>query len=752
MNTLEHSDELYRAVVEAVAEGIWILDANEVTTFVNPQLAALLGYEPAELVGKPPHLFIDEKSVELAGAELERLRQGIPVRSEITFRHKDGAPIETAISSRPLHDADGRYAGAVGLITDITEQRRARLELEDSELRFRNLVERLPVTSYISDKERKPTYASPQMEALVGYTPAEFLENPFIWKERLHAEDRDRVLAAVAESVRSGNAFCEIFRVLKKDGRTVHLQDETHPIRDSNGQLLYWQGIVFDVTERVEAEEALRRSEQFLRTMYDNEPECVKLVGLDGALLEMNAAGLAMIEAESLAEVRGQRIFPLIAPEHRSSFVAFHKRVCSGEHGTLEFELIGLKGTRRWMEMTSAPLRDESGEIVAALSVTRDATARRGLEDQLRQGQKMEAIGRIAGGVAHDFNNLLTAIIGSSEAIAARGGEAAEEAADILHAADRAGELVRQLLAFSRQQILETKVLDLNEVVRGTERILSRTIGDHIDLVLELSDELRPVWADAGQLQQVVLNLAVNARDAMPAGGKITLETKNVEVGDDEPIQSGTYVQLIVSDTGEGMTREVREQIFDPFFTTKPAGEGTGLGLATVYGIVNQSGGHVLAYSQPDLGSRFKVYLPATDRKAPTPEPATTDAPTRPATETVLLVEDETVVRRLVREILERDGYTVLEAEDPEHALATAREPGDIHLLLTDVVMPRMSGPEIARAVGGIRDDVKVLYMSGHSDLAVVKRGLLEPGTAFIQKPFRARELTDKVRLLLAHG
>jgi two-component system, cell cycle sensor histidine kinase and response regulator CckA len=752
VNTLEHSAELYRAIVETAGEGIWVVDENDRTTFVNPQLAKLLGYEPEEIVGQRPQSFVDDHWVEDAGAELGRLRRGIPVRAECPFRSKDGTLVETLLSCRPVHDADERYVGAVLLVTAITEQRNAQRALEVSELRFRNLIERLPVATYVSDRQRQPIYASPQIETLMGFTAEEFLDNPFIWKELLHGEDRERVLAAVAESARSVTAFCEVFRVLKKNGQTIHVQDETHPIHDANGQLVYWQGIVFDVTKRVEAEEALRRSEQFLRTMYDNEPECVKLVARDGALLEMNAAGLAMIEADSLAAVRGERIFQLIAPEHRAAFVALHERVCAGEHGTLEFELIGLKGTRRWMETTSAPLRDESGEIVAALSVTRDATARRGLEEQLRQGQKMEAIGRIAGGVAHDFNNLLTAIIGSSEAIAARGGEAAEEAAEILPAADHASELVCQLLAFSRQQILETKVLDLNEVVRETERILSRTIGDNIDLELKLSDELRPVWADAGQLQQVVLNLAVNARDAMPAGGMITLETQNVVFGDDAPIEAGTYVLLTVSDTGEGMTPEVREQIFDPFFTTKPAGQGTGLGLATVHGIVNQSGGHVTAYSRPDLGSIFKVYLPASNRELPKPEPAPSDAAATPATETVLLVEDQTVIRKLVREILERDGYTVLEAENPEQALTTAERPGDIHLLLTDVVMPRMSGPEIARALGGVRADLKVLYMSGHSDLAVVQRGLLEPGTAFIQKPFRARELTDKVRLLLERG
>ena len=750
MTTSEHSAQLYRAIVETANEGIWVVDANERTTFVNPQLAELLGYEAEDIVGQMPYAFMDDDWVERAGTELERLRQGVPARFDFTFRRNDGSPIDTSLSSRPLHDVDGRYAGAVVLVTDVTEQRRAQRTLEDSELRFRTLVERLPGTMYIKDVDRKLTYISPQISELLGVPHEEWeARDADLWMELLHPDDRHEVLERIERSQREGTPFSHTFRFVTPDRRTVWVQDDTYPISDAAGNFSYWQGLVTDVTARVEAEGALRRSEHFLRTMYDNEPECVKLIARDGGLLEMNAAGLAMIEADSLAEVRGQRVVNLIAPEHRRAFVALHERVCAGEHGTLEFELIGLKGTRRWMDTTSAPLRDDSGEIVAALSVTRDVTSRRVLEEQLRQGQKMEAIGRIAGGVAHDFNNLLTAIIGSSEAIVARGGEVADEAAEILRAADRATALVRQLLAFSRRQILEPKVLDLNEVVHETELILSRTIGEHIEIVTQLSGDLRLVRADAGQLQQVILNLAVNARDAMPTGGVITLETKNVVLGDDRQVPAGSYVQLTVSDTGEGMTQDVREQIFDPFFTTKPAGEGTGLGLATVHGIVNQSGGHIVAYSEPQLGTSLKVYLPASDQDAPRSEPASTDAPVTPASETVLLVEDETVVRRLVREILERDGYTVLEAETPEEALAASGGPEDIDLLLTDVVMPRMSGPEIARALGEVRDELKVLYMSGYSDAAVVQRGLLEPGTAFIQKPFRARELTAKVRSLL---
>jgi two-component system cell cycle sensor histidine kinase/response regulator CckA len=504
-----------------------------------------------------------------------------------------------------------------------------------------------------------------------------------------------------------------------------------------------------DVTPLHSVQVELERRERLLSTVVDNQPECVKLVDRDGTLLDMNAAGLEMIEADSIEQVRGEQVFNLIAPEYREAFRALHDKVFRGEGATLEFELIGLKGTRRAMETTAAPLRDDAGEIVAHLAVTHDVTARRRLEAQLRQATKMEAIGRLAGGVAHDFNNLLMAIMGYAESIESAGGETAAEAREVLRAADRAADLVRQLLAFSRRQILAPKVLDLNEAVREVEKMVSRTIGEDIDVVANLAPDLRNVKADAGQLQQVILNLAVNARDAMPAGGVLSFETRNVVLGDDGPVRAGSYVQLTVTDTGEGMTPDVRTHIFDPFFTTKPAGEGTGLGLATVYGIVDQSGGHVVVYSEPDLGTSFKVYLPASDEPAAQVPDEVAPAPSRPASETVLLVEDEAVVRGLVREILERDGYSVLEAAGPEEALAASKDDRHIHLLLTDVVMPRMSGPEIARSVGAVRDGLKVLYMSGYSDAAVVQRGLLEPGTAFIQKPFRAQELTQKVRSLL---
>jgi two-component system cell cycle sensor histidine kinase/response regulator CckA len=600
---------------------------------------------------------------------------------------------------------------------------------------------------WVVDANERTWLVNPKVTELLGFDEAEMLgRSPFAFMDEGDLE----VAATHFERLRQGAAQQFDFQFRRKDGTTIRTAMSTSPLINEDGRYIGSLAMLTDLTERLEAEEALRHSERTLRTTFDNEPDCVKLVARDGSLLEMNAAGLAIIEADSLDQVRGASVLELVAPEHREAFKQLHERVFRGERCTLEFDVIGLKGTRRSMETTAAPLPDDSGKIIAHLAVTRDVTARRELEEQLRQSQKMESLGRIAGGVAHDFNNLLTAIIGYSEAIERRGGEAEADAQEILRAADRAGDLVRQLLAFSRRQILEQRVLDLNVVVRDAVQMLRRTLGEHIDVVAALDDDLRPVRADPGQLQQVVVNLAVNARDAMPAGGVLTLETRNVLLGDDAPVPAGAYVQLIVADTGAGMTEDVLEHAFEPFFTTKSAGEGTGLGLATVHGIISQSGGTVFVESKPELGTSFKVFLPASEEPVAVDEaPAPAHSPQREAYETVLLVEDEAVVRGLVREILERDGYTVVEAADPEQALAVSRDDVGIDLLVTDVVMPRMSGPEIARALSVVRGDLKVLYMSGYSDAVVVKQGLLEPGTAFIQKPFRAQELTDKVRTLL---
>ena len=399
---------------------------------------------------------------------------------------------------------------------------------------------------------------------------------------------------------------------------------------------------------------------------------------------------------------------------------------------------------------------ERTAQLVAAnQDLEREVAERKSAEEQLRQAQKMEAVGKLAGGVAHDFNNLLTAINGHSDMAMRRlqqDDPLYDKLEKIKKAGERAASLTHQLLAFSRKQILQPKVLDLNQVVFEMNKMLQPLIGEDIDLFTKLKPDLGMVKADPGQLEQVLMNLSVNARDAMPMGGKLTIETANVYLDEEYAghhfaISPGWYVMLAVSDSGSGMDAETREQIFDPFFTTKEVGKGTGLGLSTVYGIVKQSGGNIWVYSELGRGTTFKVYLPCVDRSAEEPELTANYNTSSGGNETVLLVEDEEMVREMAKEILEESGYQVLEAKHGHEALLIAEQyRGHIHLMLSDVVMPQMSGRELAEHFAPLRKDMKVLYMSGYTDDAIVHHGVLDEGTAFIEKPFTPNALAHKVR------
>lgn len=411
------------------------------------------------------------------------------------------------------------------------------------------------------------------------------------------------------------------------------------------------------------------------------------------------------------------------------------------------------------IEGTINPILDERGEIAGFLSIHRDVTMRKQLEVQYRHAQKMEAVGRLAGGIAHDFNNLLTVINGYSQMVLEqlRPDHPMHSQVDkIQKAGERAATMTRQLLAFSRQQVLAPQVLDLNKVVAGIDKMLGRLIGEDIELVMACSAGLWYVKADPGQIDQVIMNLAVNARDAMPHGGRLTIETANVTLGEGEfgwrpVIEPGPYAMLAISDTGCGMTAEVKGRIFEPFFTTKEYGKGTGLGLSTVYGIVKQSGGYIFADSEPGKGTTFRIYLPpiasAEENRVEKTEPSLRAAG---GSETVLVVEDNEAVRSYVRSVLETQGYALMEADGSEAAVQlTEKHAGPIHLLLTDVVMPRMSGPELAARLRPQHPEAKVLYMSGYTDKAIVDHGVLDPGICFLQKPFVPETLLQKVREVL---
>jgi PAS domain S-box-containing protein len=511
-------------------------------------------------------------------------------------------------------------------------------------------------------------------------------------------------------------------------------------------------------------ERALRESDAKLRALIEHIPLVTYMDAPDGRTeyISPQIEGLLGYPVEQWLENR-DFYSEILHPDDRDRVLTevAHSRD-RGEPFQLEYRMLAKDGHAVSVLDGTVLVRDENGEPLYRhgffLDLTRQKEAEKQtsrLEEELRQAQKMEAVGQLAGGIAHDFNNLLMAIGGYSDVARSKvdGDPALETAIDeIKSASDRAAGLTRQLLAFSRKQILRPQVVDLNEVVSGMDGMLRRLIGEDLDIVTELSPEAGRVRADPGQLEQVILNLVVNARDAMPDGGRLTIETALVsvdgfEIGRESPLQRGSYAMLAVSDTGAGMDEETRKRIFDPFFTTKEPGKGTGLGLSTVYGIVNQSGGSIFVYSEPGQGTTFKVYLPQTG--AVEMEPAAV-ADGRGGSETVLLVEDEDIVRRLVQEMLEAQGYRVLAAGDPEEALELSTAHKDrIDLLITDVVMPNMSGRELAVRLHVDRPEMKILYISGYTDRAIVHHGVLAQGTVFLQKPFTGEDLARKVRAVL---
>ena len=508
--------------------------------------------------------------------------------------------------------------------------------------------------------------------------------------------------------------------------------------------------------EQRRALKALEASERRLRAVIDHEPECVKLMDADGHILEMNTAGLRMIEADDLPSVVGRCVFPLVAPEHRDAFVELTRGAWRGEPGTLEFEATGLKGTRRRLHTKAAPMEIEGRTVV--LGITRDITEQRLMERKIQTLEKFEAIGKLAGGIAHDFNNILGAVMGWAEL----GSEAAaehpairEHFRQIQDQASRAASLTRQLLAFARRQIIEPRALDLNHAIKEVTALLRNLIGERVELQLKLDPQAAVVRADPAQVEQVLMNLCVNARDAMPDGGTLTITTELFTV--DATYQQvhsyaklGAYVRLCVADTGVGMDAETLKHIFEPFFTTKDAAHGTGLGLPTVYGIVHQHDGFVNVYSEPGHGSIFRVYWPAIDA----PAAATRKDPQatlQRGTETILVAEDHEGLRRTAVASLEMLGYKTVLAVDGEKALELLHEsPHAVDLLLLDVVMPKKNGPEVYALAKKIRPDVPVIFSTGYGAESTLLKDLIEKeNVAVLQKPYSLFLLGERIREVL---
>jgi two-component system, cell cycle sensor histidine kinase and response regulator CckA len=551
-------------------------------------------------------------------------------------------------------------------------------------------------------------------------------------------------------------------RLRRKDGSEVWVLETVSLVEGNSEHPEVLEGTLIDISAQKHVEEALRRSEQLHRNIFGFAPIGIYQSRRDGSLITANpklAEILGYDSPEELLRVNFGEVYANAAERER--LLARH-----GEAGTaqrIELEWKRKDGTRIWVDVNVHSIRDERGEplfegfVQDTTERHRGEDERHALEQQLAQSQKIEAVGQLAGGIAHDFNNLLTAITGYTELLLsslAADDPLRSHAEQVRRSAQRAASLTQQLLAFSRRQVLEPKTLNLNEVISGIEEMLRRLIGEHIELRTRRAPDLWPVRADPGQLEQAIMNLVVNARDAMPGGGRLSIETGNAELdpayaGAHMPIEPGDYAMVAVTDSGTGMTPEVRGRLFEPFFTTKGQGKGTGLGLSTTYGIVKQSGGYIWCYSEPGKGTTFKIYLPRADVDA-VPAPPTSPipaAPLLPVHETILLVEDEPEVRSLVQRLLKMQGYSVVAAANPEEALAIIRDfKGQIDLMVTDVVMPGMSGRQLAERLAKILPNLKVLFVSGYTDDAIVHHGILDPGTAFLQKPFTPQALARKVR------
>ena len=737
------AEHCFRAVFESAVDGIIIMDDEARFLEVNPAACALFGVSREGLLDRRLPDFVRDRAC-FESSWAASLRDGF-VKVQGAIVRPDGGTREVEFAAT----ASFRPGRHLCVLRDVTESRRADQALRESKERYRVLFERNPQAIVVADAESlKVLAANNAALAQYGYTREEFLQLSI--KDLHPPEDVPALVERLSD--RTAPLAQGSWRHVRKDGTLIDVEVAAHPLMW--GDRPAWHGVITDVTARKRAEADLRLRERVIEGMSQG-LLIADATRPDRPVIYVNR-GFERITGYAAAEMLGRNPRVLQGPEtDPASAQKIKAALAAGEPTSVEILNYRKDGTTYWNQLSITPIRDENGRLTHFVGLQSDITGRRRLEDQLRQSQKMEAVGTLAGGVAHDFNNMLMVVNGYSEQVARRlapDDPLRAKVEEIRRAGERATALTGQLLAFSRKQVLAPRVLDLNTAIRGLEKMLRRLIGEHIDMVVVPGRALGRVKTDPGQIEQVVMNLAVNARDAMPNGGGIRLETENVEVGPAEAraqvgLLPGRYVLLTVADSGTGIDAATLPHIFEPFFTTKAAGKGTGLGLSTVYGIVKQSGGYVGVTSTPGLGTTFRVYLPATEEPLAA-GPGETSAPHAAAAGTVLVAEDDPTVRGLVCSSLADAGYTVLEARHAGEAVELCdRYKDGIDLLLTDLVMPQMTGRDLARRVVAMRPAIRTLYMSGYAEPELLE-GLAEGD--FLAKPFTTDTLTNRVRDILA--
>jgi two-component system, cell cycle sensor histidine kinase and response regulator CckA len=768
---LRKREERYRNILDSMEEAYFEVDLRGNLTFFNTTAVKRLGYTNEEVMGMSFRKFVDKENGEKVFVAFQHVFNTGETINVLDWDviNKYGEKIAVEASVILLRDDQGNPAGFRGVVRDVTQRKQAEQALRESEEKYRTILENMVESYFELDLMGNYTFFNESLCKDQGYSRQELMGMNY--RVYTSPEAAKRIYRFFNEIYRTGKPqYVVDHEIIRKDGSKRIIEMSISLMRSLSGEPMGFWGVGRDVTERIKAEKAIEESEIRYRMIAENMRDAIYTMDL-GMHYTYMSPSIARITGYTAEETQIMSLKEQLTPASYALVEQALSEELTRETSeepiewdrsiTLELEVIHKDGGTVWIEVTATFNRDETGHATEIMGVARDITERKRaqeekskLEGQLLQAQKMESIGRLAGGVAHDFNNMLGVILGYAELIKHRlpaEDPLLQDIVQIERAAGRSKDITAQLLAFSRKQIIETRLMDLNDLIESDQNTFARLIGEDIDLRFYPGEDLWKIKADPSQIEQILVNLVVNARDAMPSGGKLTIETANIHLDeaycrDHLGFTPGYYVLLGVSDDGAGMDRETLKYIFEPFFTTKEIGKGTGLGLAMVYGVVKQNDGFINVYSEPGQGTTFKIYLARSMEGVEIPE-QDNEAQVAFGSGRVLLVEDDEMVRNMTTEMLETIGYTVLTTGNPLDALALCEmRDNRIDLVITDVVMPGMSGRELRDRIKALLPDMKILFMSGYTANVIVHHGVLENGVHFLQKPFSMNDLALKVR------